>query len=327
MYSSPPASQEVFNPPSGSATPLATTWTPPKRKPLPDPEPAMTGDASGFDDERPSGEASIRTSDAPADEGGAETPMMLSKSEAVIEPPEQPAPLDPDDAVAMSAAPSSADAIMREHNELTAAQEGSRSQEVHNISSPENENDEVSKIADELRHGISGKAEATESAAPDIKKNPTRQVLGEPDATDSDAKPAKKRRNRKRKKKPAGERPSGAPAMPPSGGADDMAEDVSDEPAEAGAGLLSHERRLEPPTLMPNAMHKPLTDTEEAVSLPVRTAPEKEPDDEETLKALGAHSDPNKTPPPPPPPAADAEDTIAIDKDGNLIPKDGQNPA
>jgi hypothetical protein len=50
--------------------------------------------------------------------------------------------------------PSSADAIMRQHSSADADAAGKQENTVRNISSAENEHDEVSKIADELRHNL-----------------------------------------------------------------------------------------------------------------------------------------------------------------------------
>lgn len=63
--------------------------------------------------------------------------------------------------------PSSADAIMRSHNSAAADEVSNQSTEVRNISSTENENDEVAKIATELRQnlGVNGDATANGAAA------------------------------------------------------------------------------------------------------------------------------------------------------------------
>ena len=53
-----------------------------------------------------------------------------------------------------AALPSSADAIMRQHSSATADETGNQETTVRNISSAENEHDEISQIADELRHNL-----------------------------------------------------------------------------------------------------------------------------------------------------------------------------
>lgn len=66
--------------------------------------------------------------------------------------------------------PSSADAIMRSHNSAVADEVSKQSTEVRNISSTENENDEVAKIASELRQnlGTNGNAATNAASAPAV---------------------------------------------------------------------------------------------------------------------------------------------------------------
>lgn len=148
----------------------------------PAPAPGPTGTGNFLDEwmaKRPTGTAApapaSAASFAPATPlvptpAPAPTPQIQT-STPIFEPAPAPAAID-DVPAGQSSMPSSADAIMRQHSSATAneiSQQAANTQ-VHNISSAENENDEVSKIADELRQnlGMNSENPTTAPATPAV---------------------------------------------------------------------------------------------------------------------------------------------------------------
>lgn len=83
------------------------------------------------------------------------TPKIIASAPA-LQPAAPEAEVDSveDKPTLQGAQPSSADAIMREHSAANAEQTSAQTADVHNISSAENESDEIAKIASELRQNL-----------------------------------------------------------------------------------------------------------------------------------------------------------------------------
>jgi hypothetical protein len=94
------------------------------------------------------------------------------------------APVNEDDEVPAGqvSQPSSVDAIMRQHSSSTADTLGKKDTVVRNISSAENEHDEVSKIADELRQSI-GKLDSAETGDKAKKTDAPAAPVAKPEQT------------------------------------------------------------------------------------------------------------------------------------------------
>jgi hypothetical protein len=117
-------------PSSGAPAPAPSPFTPPPAAPSPPPA------------------SQVPLTPAPA------APQIRSGAPALPVAPENSADANEDAPSGQGNLPSSADAIMRQHSSASAGGLQSKDTTVRNISSAENEDDEVSKIADELRQNL-----------------------------------------------------------------------------------------------------------------------------------------------------------------------------
>jgi hypothetical protein len=162
MATKAPEAKPAFGAPAGAAVPGSQP-----------PAPGPTGTGNFLDEwmaKRPAGAAApapvgIGTSSpapaqlAPAPVAPIQPAPQIQPTAPAFAPAPEVADITPDELPSgQMNAPSSADAIMRQHSSATADEvsEQAGNTQVRNISSAENENEEIAKIADELRQNLGG---------------------------------------------------------------------------------------------------------------------------------------------------------------------------